>query len=123
MSETLDPMATVVDQQQLAEQLLAQAKEQGVDLIGPNGLLNQLTKSVLETALDVEMTEHLGYDKHGVAPFRGHRLSGLVGRCCGPALEGYRGDLAERAVAAFLWGSGPKLMQISRVCAGPAAVC
>jgi hypothetical protein len=39
MSETLDPMATVVDQQQLAEQLLAQAREQGVDLIGPNGLL------------------------------------------------------------------------------------
>jgi putative transposase len=64
MSETLDPMATVVDQQRLAEQLLAQAREQGVDLIGPNGLLNQLTKNVLETALDAEMAEHLGYDKH-----------------------------------------------------------
>ena len=64
MSETLDAMATVVDQQQLAEQLLAQAKEQGVELIGPNGLLNQLTKNVLETALDAEMTEHVGYEKH-----------------------------------------------------------
>jgi len=32
--------------------------------VGPNGLLNQLTKNVLETALDAEMTEHLGYDKH-----------------------------------------------------------
>jgi len=32
-------MATPVDQQQLAEQLLAQAKEQGVELVGPNGLL------------------------------------------------------------------------------------
>ena len=64
MSETLDPMATVVDQQELAHQLLAQAKEQGVELIGPNGLLNQLTKNVLETALDAEMAEHLGYDKH-----------------------------------------------------------
>jgi transposase-like protein len=53
-----------VDQQQLAEQLLAQAKEQGVDLVGPNGLLNQLTKNVLETALEAEMSEHLGYDKH-----------------------------------------------------------
>ena len=52
MSETLDPMATVVDQQQLAEQLLAQTREQGVDLIRTNGLLNQLTKSVLETALE-----------------------------------------------------------------------
>src|SRR5262245_34270814 len=64
MSETLDPVATEVDQRQLAEQLLAQAKEQGIELVGPNGLLNQLTKNVLETALDAEMTEHLGYDKH-----------------------------------------------------------
>jgi Transposase, Mutator family len=38
-----------------------------VDLVGPNGLLNQLTKSVLETALEAEMGEHLGYDKHEVA--------------------------------------------------------
>ncbi len=68
MTETLDPMAaTEVDQKQLAEQLLAQAKEQGVELMGPNGLLNQLTKNVLETALDAEMTEHLGYEKHDVA--------------------------------------------------------
>lgn len=35
-------------QQQLAEQLLAQAKEQEVELVGPNELLNQLTKKVLE---------------------------------------------------------------------------
>ena len=68
MSETLDPVATTdLDHRQLAEQLLAQAKEQGVDLVGPNGLLNQLTKNVLETALDAEMTEHLGYDRHDPA--------------------------------------------------------
>ena len=64
MSETLESVATEVDQRQLAEQLLAQAKEQGVELVGPNGLLNQLTKNVLETALDAEMAEHLGYDEH-----------------------------------------------------------
>ncbi|MCZ4548560.1 IS256 family transposase [Gordonia rubripertincta] len=58
---------TEVDQKLLAEQLLAQAKEQGVELMGPNGLLNQLTKNVLETALDAEMTEHLGYEKHDAA--------------------------------------------------------
>ena len=67
MSETLDPVAIELDQRQLAEQLLAQAKEQGVELVGPNGLLNQLTKNVLETALDAEMAEHLGYDKHDPA--------------------------------------------------------
>ncbi|QGK72250.1 IS256 family transposase [Allosaccharopolyspora coralli] len=67
MTETLEPVTDGVDQQRLAEQLLAQAKEQGVDLVGPDGLLNQLTKNVLETALDAEMTEHLGYDKHEVS--------------------------------------------------------
>jgi putative transposase len=67
MSETLDPVAMELNQQQLAEQLLAQAKEQGVELVGPNGLLNQLTKNMLETALGAEMTEHLGYDNHDPA--------------------------------------------------------
>ena len=38
-----------------------------MDLVGPNGLLNQLTRNVLETALEAEMSEHLGYDKHDVA--------------------------------------------------------
>ena len=43
MSGTMDPMATEVDQQELGQQLLAQAKEQGIDLVGPDGLLNRLT--------------------------------------------------------------------------------
>ena len=67
MTDTLEPVAAAkegVDQEQLAQQLLAQAKEQGVELVGPDGLLNQLTKRVLETALEEEMAEHLGYDKH-----------------------------------------------------------
>ena len=40
------------------------AKEKGLDLTEPDGLLKQFTKSVLETALDEEMTEHLGRAKH-----------------------------------------------------------
>ena len=69
MTDTIDAVTAdeVVDQQQLAEQLLAQAKAQGVDLVGPGGLLNQITKRVLETALEAEMSEHLGYDKHDYA--------------------------------------------------------
>ncbi|MEZ7240283.1 IS256 family transposase [Rhodococcus sp. GXMU-t2271] len=55
-----------IDPQQLAQQLLAQAKADGVELVGPNGLLNQLTATVLETALEAEMDEHLGYEKHQV---------------------------------------------------------
>ena len=34
------------------------------DLIGENGLLKQLTKAILERALEAELTDHLGYDKH-----------------------------------------------------------
>ncbi len=66
--EMIGSMTTdIVDQKQLAEQLLEQAKEQNIELVGPDGLLGQLTKSVLETTLDAEMSEHLGYDKHDPA--------------------------------------------------------
>jgi transposase-like protein len=54
-------------EQKLAEELVARAREQGVSLTGPDGLLRQLTKTVLETALNQEMTEHLGHDKHSPA--------------------------------------------------------
>jgi putative transposase len=36
----------------------------GKSLVGPGGLLSELTKQVLETGLEVEMEEHLGYAKH-----------------------------------------------------------
>ncbi|MCM3885206.1 IS256 family transposase [Frankia sp. R82] len=51
----------------LVTQLVAQAREQGVQLSGEGGLLAQLTKIVLESALDGELTEHLGYDRHDPA--------------------------------------------------------
>lgn len=37
------------------------------DIIGENGLLKQLTKAILERALNAELTEHLGYEKHEAA--------------------------------------------------------
>ena len=52
---------------ELADQLLARAEAQGVQLLGPDGLLSQVTKAVLERALGEELTEHLGYDKHDPA--------------------------------------------------------
>jgi putative transposase len=48
----------------IAERLVEQARTDGVDLVGPEGLLGKLTKQVLEAGLEVEMEEHLGYDKH-----------------------------------------------------------
>src|ERR1700751_4860461 len=37
------------------------------DLIGENGLLKQLTKALVERALQAELTTHLGYEKHDPA--------------------------------------------------------
>jgi transposase-like protein len=54
-------------EQQVAVELVRLAQERGLSLTGPEGLLKQLTKTVLETALDEEMTEHLGYEKHDPA--------------------------------------------------------
>lgn len=73
MTATLPDMAARKNQaEQSAEQraaadLIRAAKEQGLSLTGPDGLLKQLTKTVIETALQEEMTDHLGYEKHDPA--------------------------------------------------------
>lgn len=46
----------------VADQLVAAAREQGIELTGPNGLLTGLTRQVLQSALEAEMTAHLGYE-------------------------------------------------------------
>jgi putative transposase len=50
-------------EEELAEALVARARAEGVELTGPNGLLTGLTKRVLETALETEMTAELGYER------------------------------------------------------------
>src|ERR1700742_3437144 len=72
MTATLDDVAKKNQAEQSAEQraaveLVRLAKEQGLSLTGPDGLLKQLTKTVIETALSEEMTDHLGYEKHDPA--------------------------------------------------------
>jgi putative transposase len=47
----------------LAEQLVARARTQGVELTGPGGLLTGLTRQVLEAALGAELDEHLGHER------------------------------------------------------------
>src|SRR6201993_3188603 len=54
-------------EERAAEEMVARAKEQGLSLTGPDGLLKQLTKTVLETALDEELTEHLGHQRRAPA--------------------------------------------------------
>jgi transposase-like protein len=50
----------------IAEQLVEQARAEGVGVVGPGGLLAGLTKQVPEAGLEVEMDEHVGYVKHAV---------------------------------------------------------
>lgn len=47
-----------------AREFLKLASDRGLSLTGPDGLLKQFTKNVLETALNEEMTEHLGHEKN-----------------------------------------------------------
>ena len=46
------------------DQLMERVQSEGADLLGPDGLLTELTKSVLERALCEELTDHLGYEPH-----------------------------------------------------------
>src|SRR3954451_6764499 len=45
-----------------ARRLVAHAREEGLEVTGDSGLLQQMMKSVLEAALAEELTDHLGYE-------------------------------------------------------------
>jgi hypothetical protein len=57
-------------EQSAAAAMVAEARQRGLELTGPNGLLKLFTKNVLETALNEEMTEHLGHEKNQAEPGR-----------------------------------------------------
>ena len=50
-----------------AEQLVARARAEGVDLTGDDGLLTAMVRQVLQTGLEVELADHLGYEPHDPA--------------------------------------------------------
>lgn len=59
------PSAAVDDR--FIEELVARAQSEGLQLTGEGGLFQQLTKRLLESAREGEMTDHLGYDRHDPA--------------------------------------------------------
>ena len=63
---SVESPADVLDEQ-LISQLVDRARAGGLQLTGEGGLLQQLTKRVLESALEGEITDHLGYEKHDPA--------------------------------------------------------
>src|SRR6516225_559927 len=72
----------------LIDQLLTDYKKPE-DIIGENGLLKELTKAILERALEAEMTDHLGYEKHDPA---GHHSGNTRN---GKSRKNLKGDFGE----------------------------
>ena len=52
---------------QVVDQLLAGADTEE-EIVGPGGLLSRLTRRLVERAMEVEMTDHLGYEPHREPP-------------------------------------------------------
>lgn len=48
----------------IARELVRSARARGVAITGPGGMLKALTKTMIETALDEEMAEHVGHEKN-----------------------------------------------------------
>ena len=62
-SETMSkPMRPVIDDE-LVDRLMAQVDAEGLELLGPDGVLTELTSRILSRGLKVEMADHLGYEK------------------------------------------------------------
>ena len=66
---TMDVLAEPAESsdEQLVRQLVDRARAEGLKLTGEGGLLGRLTKVVIESALEGEMDDHLGYGKHDPA--------------------------------------------------------
>ena len=73
----------------LIDQLLSDYKKPE-DIIGENGLLKEVTKAILERALQAEMTDHVGYEKHDPA---GHHRGNTRNGKSQKTLKGEFGEL------------------------------
>jgi putative transposase len=62
-----EPVQADLLDERLVGKLVEQARASGLQLSGEGGLLQRLTKLVIESALEGEITDHLGYDKHDPA--------------------------------------------------------
>src|SRR5215470_848668 len=78
-------------EQAAAAAMVAEARRRGLELTGPGGLLKLFTRNVLETALNEEITEHLGYEKNRAEPGRqsanvrnGARAKTVISDAVGP---------------------------------------
>lgn len=61
------PAAEPPSMREWAEELVARARSEGVDLTGEGGLLTDMVRQVLQTGLEVELADHLGYEPYDPA--------------------------------------------------------
>ena len=66
VARSVPAVADSTEMRDWAEQLVARARSEGVELTGDNGLLTAMVRQVLQTGLNVELAEHLGYEPYTV---------------------------------------------------------
>ena len=80
-TEVAKAAATPLVPASVLDELMARVDAEGAELLGPDGLLSQVTKAVLERALDEELTDHLGYERHDPAGYgSGNSRNGTSGK-------------------------------------------
>ncbi len=88
----------------LIDKLLAEHGHRPQDIAGENGLLKQLTKALLDRAMQAEMTEHLGYEKHDPVGYKSGNSRN------GKSRKKLKGDFGEIEVETL---QGPKTHKIA----------
>lgn len=58
-----DPQVAAAVPDEVIDQVMAGVDSGGLQLLGPDGVLAELTKRLLERAMDEELTDHLGYER------------------------------------------------------------
>ena len=87
--QVAEPVVLSRQEAELLRGLVRRTRGAGGDLTGPDGLLKHLTKTVIESALEEELVDHLGYDKHdpvgrnGANSRNGYRPKTVVTDNCG----------------------------------------
>lgn len=92
----LPPDAAVAD---VAERLVAQARNDGVALTGAGGLSTGLVQQVLQASLEGELTERLGYEANAVEDAgRGTRATASIQRQSALRSESNQTNRAQRTL-------------------------
>ena len=60
-SEKVTVTRPLIDEATL-DRLMARVESEGLELLGPDGVLTELTSRIMNRAMETEMSDHLGYE-------------------------------------------------------------